>query len=103
MRLGQIVVFKRKDVSPDRARRKDLLFAWWMMAALFCPAISAQVSSPPVYVSAQPLPSEGIYGILRRYSVPTTRPYIQKFRELNQDVLNGEEGLQIDFYYHLLF
>ncbi|RPH99944.1 MAG: N-acetylmuramoyl-L-alanine amidase [Calditrichaeota bacterium] len=101
MRLDQISVIKKNGVSQAVARQGGFLFALWIMATLFCPVIMAQVSSPPVYVSAQPLPSEGIYGILRRYSVPPTRPYLQKFRELNQDVLNGGERLQIDFFYHL--
>ncbi len=52
-------------------------------------------------VNARPQQGEGVYALLRRYNLPTTFEYINKFLELNRDVLGASSDLNIDFYYHM--
>lgn len=53
------------------------------------------------WVKARPQRGDGIYAMLRRYQLPTSSLYVNKFRELNQDVLGAHDELNLEFYYHM--
>ncbi len=51
------------------------------------------------YIKAYPQKGEGIYAMLRRYRLPTTAAYVNKFRELNADILGANDELNLEFLY----
>lgn len=53
------------------------------------------------YVTTKPVKGEGIYGILRRYHLPTDATYRQRFIELNQTELKPGNSLRLDQVYEL--
>jgi len=53
------------------------------------------------YVRAKPQQGDGIYAMLRRYQLPLTADYVNKFRELNNDILAENSKLHLDFFYVL--
>ncbi len=53
------------------------------------------------YVNARPQRGDGIYAMLRRYQLPPTPQYVEKFKELNADVLGNSNELHLEFYYHI--
>lgn len=62
----------------------------------FCSPLFSQT-----WVNARPQQGDGIYAMLRRYQLPTTPDYVNKFRELNQDVLGVNNELNLEIYYHM--
>ena len=53
------------------------------------------------YVITKPQKGDGIYAILRRYKIPTTLLYIEKFSQLNASQLDNGQELQLNQYYKL--
>jgi N-acetylmuramoyl-L-alanine amidase len=53
------------------------------------------------FVTAQAQRGEGIFGILRRYQLPTTDQYIHEFQELNADILGEDSTLRRGVNYRL--
>ncbi|MBN1560420.1 N-acetylmuramoyl-L-alanine amidase [candidate division KSB1 bacterium] len=74
--------------------RKHVLTVLFVL--YFHPNIDAQA-----LVKARPQQGEGVYALLRRYHLPTNSNNINKFLELNRDVLGATTDLNIDFYYHM--
>lgn len=70
--------------------------AFMMLIVIMTFSVQAQV-----FVTAQAQKGEGIYGILRRYQLPTSDQYVQKFRELNADMLGGKTSLRAGVNYRL--
>lgn len=51
------------------------------------------------FVKAYPKKGDGIYAMLRRYKLPTTSDYVNKFRELNADLLAANDELSLEYFY----
>lgn len=58
-------------------------------------------SNAQSWVNASPQQGDGIYALLRRYHLPITAQYVEKFKELNEDVLGSNDELNLEFYYHM--
>jgi N-acetylmuramoyl-L-alanine amidase len=66
----------------------------------FCVIVSISAQAQ-VFITTRAQQGEGIYGILRRYKLPTTDPYVRKFRELNADMLGNKNSLRMRVNYRL--
>lgn len=53
------------------------------------------------YVTVSPGKSDGVYTLLKRYGLPTSRAMIARFWELNSDLVRGGEYLRLGFEYKL--
>lgn len=53
------------------------------------------------YVLAKPLRGEGIYGLLRKYQLPTDSYHISLFKELNASKLKKDDNLILSLWYKL--
>ncbi len=53
------------------------------------------------YVKARPKRGDGIYALLRRYRLPTNTLYVEKFRQLNANLLGARGKIKLGFYYKL--
>jgi N-acetylmuramoyl-L-alanine amidase len=51
------------------------------------------------FVKAYPKKGDGIYAMLRRHKLPTTSIYVNKFRELNADLLASNDELSLEYFY----
>lgn len=78
-------------------RLKKILFFQLIFLLFFvCPVVFAQEAQ---YAWANPLPEEGILALLRRYHLPTSEAYLQKFKGLNSEkILNDDQLIHGDYY-----
>lgn len=75
------------------ARKIDNLVALFRMIWIFLLVQIAWANTGPEYVIATARQSEGILALLRRYHLPTTSDLVQKFNELNAELLGEQGGL----------
>lgn len=83
-----------------RQHSRPFLIILTRLILCLCLALTS-VATGESFVNAQPQRGDGIYSLLRRYQLPTTRQYVDKFLELNADVLGSDQELQLEFYYHM--
>jgi N-acetylmuramoyl-L-alanine amidase len=62
---------------------------------------SAFTAFSQTWVNANPKKGDGIYALLRRYHLPTTPDYVNKFKEINEDLLGADNELNLEIYYHM--
>lgn len=68
------------------------------IAAFFLAASTISLHAQE-FVRAYPKKGDGIYAMLRRYQLPTTSIYVNKFRELNADLLASNDELSLEYFY----
>ena len=67
--------------------------------AIFCFMLCGIALQAQDFVKAYPKKGDGIYAMLRRYQLPTTSNYVNKFRELNSDLLAANDELSLEYFY----
>jgi len=70
----------------------------FVQIALFL-IVSASALPAQEFVKAYPKKGDGIYAMLRRYKLPTTSDYVNKFRQLNADLLAANDELSLEYFY----
>jgi len=70
-----------------------------MKTIVLCSILSITTLHGTEYVKAYPKKGDGIYAMLRRYKLPTTMRYVNKFRELNADLLAANDELSLEYFY----
>jgi N-acetylmuramoyl-L-alanine amidase len=78
-----------------RLKKNDFFYIFLFVLQISTPCFSEN------YIKTTPKKGDGIYGLLRRYHLPTSEQYITKFCELNENLLRNGKELALGRYYHM--